>query len=225
MAKITKSEQAVMPDISRLIEPSLIAKLSQDELSDRVHHARALLRKSAVQADPTLKRGYAQLAGAVLRSNEPRDEVEKHYNDLMVKAQLTASTVIAGQLRDSAHQYLDAHPIAPRRQQAVRAQLAKAAADGQLGVWDKDGNLLGTVDPTKVTPLVSAPGGAQPAAKGQAPEDDDPAVGQAIAATRPLGTPKEPASAETPAAMGEPDEIAKSVPPRYNVMVQRRGPR
>jgi hypothetical protein len=222
MARITKSEQAVMPDVSRLIPADLVAKLSQDELNDRVHHARALLRKSAAQTDPTLKRGYSQLAGAVLRTNEPRDEVERHYRDLMTKAALTQSSVISGQLMDSARRYIEEHPIAPRRNEAVRAQLTKAAKDGQLGVWDKDGNLLGTVDPMKVTPLVSASGGEQPAAKGQAPEDDDPAVGQAIAATRPLGTPKDPASAEIPAAAGMPDEVAKAkAAPRYNAMIRR----
>jgi hypothetical protein len=222
MARITKAEQAVMPDVSRLIPADLVAKLSQDELNDRVHYARACLKKSAVQDNPTLERGYRLLAGAVLRTSEPRDEVEKHYRDLVTKAGLTQSSVISGQLLDSARQYLEQHPIAPRRNEQVRAQLAKAAADGQLGVWDKDGNLLGTCDPSKVTPLVSASGGQQPTEKDA--QDDDPAVGQAIAATRPLGTPKEPASAETPAAAGMPDEVVKARPaPRYHVI--KRGPR
>lgn len=213
-----------MPDIGRLVPPDLVAKLSQDELNDRVHCARAHLAKAAAQTDPTLKRAYSQLAGAVLRSNEPRDEVEKRYRDLVLKAGLTQSSVISGQLMDSARRYIEEHPIAPRRNEQVRAQLTKAAKDGQLGVWDKDGNLLGTVDPTKVTPLVSASDGQQPTEKDA--QDDDPAVGQAIAATRPLGTPKEPASAEVPAAAGMPDEVAKARRPQYNVMIQRnRGPR
>lgn len=243
MARITKAEQAVMPDVSRLIPADLVAKLSQDELNDRVHCARANLAKAAAQTDPTLKRGYSQLAGAVLRTNEPRDEIERHYRDLVTKAALTHSSVISSQLMDAAQRYITEHPIAPRRNEAVRAQLTKAAADGQLGVWDKDGNLLGTCDPSKVTMLVSASDGAAAMEKDTAGGDSDAAAGlrrylgtqpaaekdtedeasvdSAAAAARPLGTPGGPVSAAAPAGT---DEVSKARRPSYNAVIKR-GPR
>ncbi|GAA2034614.1 hypothetical protein GCM10009839_38930 [Catenulispora yoronensis] len=195
MARITKGEQALIPNVGLMMSDSLIKSLTQDELSDRVHYASTLMAKARITDDPTLRRSYSNLASAVLRAPESRDETERHAGDLLTKARLTFSPVDAARLRDQAQKLLDDNPVAPRRQDRLRKALRKAAADGQVAVYDKDGNLVGVCDPGKITELIQPP---QPSAN-----DDQAAVGQ-----RDMGTAKAPPAAETPAA-GTPDEVAK----------------
>lgn len=162
MARITKAEQSLVPSIGMMVAPALLARLSQDELSDRAHYAATLLCKAAAQTDPTIKTGYSRLAGAVLQAPIPRDEVETQAQDLLTKAQLTVAQPMAEQLRAQAQRLLEDNPVAPRRQQRVRAALRKAADEGQVAVYTADGTLVGVCDPAKITRVVSA----KPAADG-----------------------------------------------------------
>lgn len=189
MARITKSESSLIPNVELMMSGPLIKMLDQDEVSDRVHYAAELKAKAKAKAadDPTIRRAWELRAGAVLQMPRRREEIEKQVGDLRTKARLSWNAVAAAGLRDEADRVLDANPIAPRRQQALRKALRKAAGEGQIAVYDKDGNLVGTVAPEKVTRLIQP---SAPAAKG------DPAP----AGQTELGTPKQPASAATPAA-------------------------
>lgn len=211
MARITKAEQAIIPNVQLMMPETLLKSLDQDEVSDRVHHARELMAKAAAAEDPTIKRAWSQRAGAVLRAPKPRDQIEKQVADLRTKAKLSWSPVSAAHLRDEAERILAANPIAPRRQQQLRAALQKAAAEGQVAVYDADGNLVGTCDPEKVTRLVSAP-------KPTAGDDQAAADGQ-----RNLGTAKQPPAAETPAANtpADIDDVAKARRLRGVVVTRR----
>lgn len=201
MAKITKSEQALVPGVEKLISKQLLDILDQDEVADRAHYAAQLMAKAAATDDPTIRKSWSVQAGAVLRMPKRREEIEKRVADLRTKARLSENwnKVSAAGLRDQADRVLADNPIAPRRQQALRAQLRKAADAGQMAIYDADGNLVGVVDPAKVTRLIN------PKTQAAAEKDAEPGpAGQSE-----LGTPKTPASAETPAAAGMPDEVAK----------------
>jgi hypothetical protein len=154
MARITKAEQSLIPTIGLLAGRQLLERLSQDELSDRVHYAHDLMAKAAATKDPTIKQGYNRLAGAVLQAPMLRDDAENQARDLLTKAQLTRAVPIADQLRAQAQRLLEDNPVAPRRQQAVRRALQKAANEGQVAVYDAAGNLVGTCDPAKITQLI-----------------------------------------------------------------------
>ena len=182
MATITKSEQSLVPHIGLVVGTALLSRLSQDELSDRAHYVAELQAKAAAAGEPVLKQAYGRLAGAVLQEPMPRDEVLKHVGDMNTKADLMPDGPPARQLRAAAETYLDEHPVAPKRQQRVRAMLRKAADAGQVAVYDADGNLVGTCDPQKITRLVpaKAPDAAPPApAPPPAPAED--AVNKAAA--------------------------------------------
>jgi len=196
MARVTRAEQALVPNLQVIMPEPLVKSLTQDELSDRAHYASTLMAKARATDDPTLKKSYSALAGAVLRSPEAREETERRVEDLRLKAQLTFSKVDAARLRDQAQKILDENPIAPRRQQAMRKALRKAADAGQMAVYDKDGSLVGVCDPEKVVHLIQPP---QPSA------GDDQA---AAAGPRDMGTAKTPPAAETPAA-NTPDDVTK----------------
>lgn len=171
MARITKSEQAMFPGVEKMIAPSLVAELSQDELSDRCTHARNLLLKADAVADPVIRAEYKRIAGAALRMPHRREEIEKRVGDIRTKARLSWNKVDGARLEAAADRVLADNPIAPRRQQQLRSALRKAADAGQVACYDKDGNLVGIVDPAKVIPVVAAnwrPGGA----KAPAPADE-----------------------------------------------------
>lgn len=207
MARITKSEQALIPNIQVLMPETLVKSLDQDEVSDRVHYARELMTKAAAATDPTLKQSWSKLAGAVLRAPKRRTEIEKQVEDLRIKAKLSWSPVSAAQLRDEADRVLAANPTAPRRQEGLRKALRKAAVEGMTAVYDADGNLVGVCDPAKITGLIQS---LKPAAKG------DPAP----AGQTELGTPKQPASASTPAA-NTPADVTKAAPRLRGIVVRR----
>lgn len=182
MARITKAEQALIPNVGLFVSGDVLQRLTQDELSDRVHYARQLMTKAAATRDPDIKKGYNRLAGAVLQAPRTREETEHQAEDLLTKAALTPAAPIAEQLRAQALRFLEANPVAPRRQQAVRQALRKAADEGQVAVYDKDGNLVGTCNPAKITRLV------------QVKAPDAPADAQA---------PQEPAAAPAPAPVAK----------------------
>lgn len=212
MARITKAEQALIPNVNVLMPSDLVSKLDQDEVADRVHYAKQLITKAASTTDPTLKQSWSKLAGAVLRTPLPRDQVEKQVQDLRIKARMSWSKPAAEQLHDQADRFLADNPIAPRRQQAMRKALKKAADSGMVAAYDKDGNLVGVVDPAKVTFLVDASG------KSMAPDSQTTAAGQ-----RDMGTSKTPPAAETPAANtpADVDDVTKSAPRLRGIVVRR----
>lgn len=206
MARITKAEQSLIPNVSLFLNGELLQTLDQDEVADRVYYAKQLMTKAAATTDPTLKQSWNKLAGAVLQAPKPREQIEKQVEDLRTKARLSWNAVAAAGLRDEADRVLAANPIAPRRQQALRKALRKAADSGQIAVYDANGNLVGTCDPEKVTRLIPPP---QPSAG----DDQAAAAGQ-----RDMGTAKNPPAAETPAA-DTPDEITKQR--RTGVLIRR----
>lgn len=212
MARITKAEQALIPNVQVMMPSDLVSKLDQDEVADRVHYAKQLITKAAATTDPTLRQSWNKLAGAVLRTPLPREQVEKQVQDLRIKARMSWSKPAAEQLQDQADRFLADNPIAPRRQQAVRRQLAKAADAGQMACYDRDGNLIGTVDPSKLTFLVDANG------KATSPDSQGAAAGQ-----RDMGTSKTPPAAETPAANtpADVDDVTKAAPRLRGIVVRR----
>lgn len=198
MAKITKAEQSLIPNVELMISKQVLETIDQDEVADRVHYAKQLINKANAVEDSTLRRSWNSLAGAVLQMPNRREEVLKQVEDLRVRAKMSWNAVSAAGLRDQADRLLETHPVAPRRQESLRKALKAAADAGMMAVHDKDGNLVGVVDPTKVTRLAPPP---QPSAG----DDQAAAAGQ-----RDLGTAKNPPAAETPAAdTPAADDVAK----------------
>jgi len=225
--------------LADMVPERVLKEIDQSELLDRIIHSKDLMRKAQWAEDPTLAAAYRMLAGATMRAL-PRAQTQREIDGKLRKAEiLGAGSVQGAQLRKAAQQLAEQNPQAPAR---VSPQLLKAAGDGELQpVYDAAGNLVGLVKPSAVTPIADAAAamekdtasgdsdaaaglrrylGTQPAAEKD--EEDEASVDSAAAAARPLGTPKGPASAATPAAAGMPDEFTKARRP-YNVVI-RRGP-
>lgn len=109
---------------------------------------------------------------------------------------------------------LDAADVASALLAGGRTQdVAKAAGDPQLAVFDASGTLIGTVDPGKLSPIATSPAAAEPAAEGtpaeeaaetpaqEAAEPADPADGAVIPGT---DTVQAPAPAPAAPAAGDP---------------------
>jgi hypothetical protein len=163
--------------------PESVAKsISPGEYNDRLVEA---ARLSAQAADPALSTDLRQAAKiraqAVLRA-QPRAATRQQHAAMIAKAAATPNQWQAAAIRRHAERLIEEeHPIAPGRAGAVRK--AKADADDTpVPVFDADGNLIGIVDPDKITPVAGAGKKADPA--------------QAAAPAEPAGQPAAPVPAD-----------------------------
>lgn len=148
MANITKGVAREYGHLAGLIDKSVLARLDQVELIDRLNEVIKLTSKANKATDPVTKRGYRQVAQAML-SAPPRAEVEGHIQGLLRKASVTPDFATAEALRKEAARYKTANPVPPR------SRIAKAVEDqGQTPLYDQSGKLIGVCDPSKIVPAL-----------------------------------------------------------------------
>ena len=156
MAQITKAIASEHRLVANLVPTEVLKQIDQAELYDRIIHAEDLGRRSRGATDVTLRKGYAQLAKAVL-SARPRAEVARQSAELVAKAAgLPPASRQASALRYEAQQLLEQHPAAPRRAEHRDVAVAKAKAadaDHLTVVYDPAGQPIGLVDPSKIQPV------------------------------------------------------------------------
>lgn len=160
MAQITKAIQQEHRLVANLIPADVLAAIGQDELYDRLIHAKGLVRKAQAATDPTLRRGYTAVAKAVLAA-QPRAATERQVTERISKAAGLGNTAQADALRRQAQELLERHPPAPRRADHPAVAVAKAKADpvkGLVLIYDAAGNPVGLCDPEKIQ-TVSGPEG------------------------------------------------------------------
>lgn len=201
MAQITTQIRKSYGMIPSLIPPDVLKKISQEELLDRLVEARKLTERARAASSPTISKGLGEMARDLLTA-APREETAREVKALLTKAARVDDPVTAQSLRARAARLEADNPAAPRRlpPQPVRA-VRKTKEDPPVPVYTADGDLVGLVDPDKITRI------SPMAAPGAAPAEKDAAA--TLAAEKPLGTPKQPPSAQTPAAVGESDAVAK----------------
>jgi hypothetical protein len=128
LAQITKAIAAEHRLVANLIPSVVLKSIDQTELLDRLTHARELTRKSQTAIDPVARRGYARLAQAMLTAR-PRAEIQHEYAERVAKAAgLPPGSRQADAIRREAMDWLDANPVAPRREDSTAVRKAKAAA-------------------------------------------------------------------------------------------------
>jgi hypothetical protein len=179
---VTKAISARHGMAAELVPADIRAKIPQAELLDRLEAARELVAKSQTASDATLRRGYSQLARAILGA-QPRAVTERQHRELLAKAAGT-SPALAETIRRQAAELLERHPVAPRRADSER--VAKAAAEtpgGYVAVYDAAGQLVGLVDPAKIQPV------SQPKPPGDDTSGQDPASSAVAKARRPQRRP------------------------------------
>lgn len=162
MAQITTQIRKSYGMIPSLIPPDVLKKISQEELLDRLVEARKLTERARAASSPTISKGLGEMARDLLAA-APREETAREVKALLTKAALVGDAVTADSLRARAARLEADNPAAPSRlpPQPVRA-VRKTKEDPPVPVYDADGNLVGLVDPDKITPVAgaSAPGAA-----------------------------------------------------------------
>ncbi len=130
MATITKRIRDQHGFNADIVPPDVLAKIDQAELLDRLVHAGDLIRKSSTTGDRTLRRGYADLARAVLAA-QPRAAVRQRVSDLVAKAEAMPGGAQADALRRQARDFQEQNPAAPQRDASVAIAKAVVAADAK----------------------------------------------------------------------------------------------
>jgi len=219
VAEITRAMEYAYGRLPYMVPNEIRRQIGSDELLDRLVYSTSLMKRAEQERDRTAKAGFSAAASAVLTA-PPREETAQLVKSLELKIERWDAYGNWGQGEQARRQLAEVQarqPMAPVR--ADRMTKAEKSSD-LVPVYDAAGNLVGLTKPASITPVTSGAGMEKDAIA----EDDDPEVARALAAGRPLGTPKDPASAEIPAAAGMPGEVAKARRPQYNVMI-RRGPR
>ena len=174
MATITTAIRKAHGDAASLIPVPILKSLPQDELLDRLAHAEDLTARAR---DPELAEAYAVLAKAMLTA-QPRDAVAKEIARRYLRASREPDRAKADAIRRGAIRLIERNPPAPERADVAKARkIAKAKAQGSAAmqaVFDRNGNLIGVVDPADITPATEPrpTGGSEPRpAAGSPPAD------------------------------------------------------
>ena len=215
MAEITKAMEYAYGRLPYLVPNEVRKRIGSDELLDRLVYASVLM-----------KTGFSAAASAVLGA-PPREETEQLVKSIERKLagwDAAGAWHQAEQTRRRLAEVRAQQPIAPRRSD----RLTKAEKDGELmPVYSASGELIGLVKPAAVTQIADPAALAKDAmvedGQGDA-EDDDAAVDAARELPRYLG-PQHPPSPAGQSALGQRGQVAKAARPRYNAVIQRRGPR
>lgn len=144
MARVTPITKAAYGQIAEIVPAAILAKIDQAELLDRLVYASDQIRKSRAADDLTLRRGYANLASAVLTA-QPRAEVQERARELVAKADALPGGAQADALRRQARKLKDLNPAAPERDATVAVAKAIVKADARasaLGVPEGDGLMI-----------------------------------------------------------------------------------
>lgn len=228
MAEITRAMEYAYGRLPYLVPNEVRKRIGSDELLDRLVYVSALMKRAEQERDRTAKAGFSAAASAVLGA-PPREETEQLVKGIERKiahCDATGSWFQGEQARRQLAEVRARQPMAPQR----AARLTKAEKDGELmPVYDAAGNLVGLVKPGVVTQIADPAAVAKDALVEDAlvedeAEDDDEAVDAARELPRYLG-PQHPPSPAGQSAVGQRGQVAKAARPRYNAMIQRRGPR
>jgi hypothetical protein len=177
MAQITKSVQVAHGMLPQLIAPTTVAKISQEELWDRLAFVVKMNTEADQASNHVLASCYRAISKAALTA-APRDEVEQQARGYRAKAALLGPG-LGDHLLRMADDLERRNPVAPRRT-AVR----KAQADPVLmPVYDIAGKLIGAVDEAEVIPVTDAEIVAKAASAGMTAVFDD--QGKAVGFTHP----------------------------------------
>ena len=167
MAQITKSIQDWQPMVANLIPLATVAKISQDDLLDRLAFRADLEAKAELAASPVLASCYHSIAKAALTA-EPREDVERQTRGYRAKAALLGPQMGDHLLR-MADDLERRNPAAPRR-----ATVRKAQAEPSLvPVYDCNGKITGVVDEAEIIPVTDPEVVAKAASVGMAAVYDD----------------------------------------------------
>jgi len=170
MAEITRAVRNTFGVMADLVPAEIRKQISQDEFVDRLSYARELSTRSQHAIDPVARRSYATRARAAIEA-PPRDEIQYEYASRIAKAAgLPPGSQQAAVIKADAQAYLDAHPVAPRRNGSA-AIIAKAKAerpdfgDDELMVcYDQQGRPFGVCRVADLTPVVTDPAAVRKAA-------------------------------------------------------------
>lgn len=136
--------------VAELIPAAYIAKMSQDELLDRLAFQADLTAQADRASSPVLASCYRSIAKAA-GAAAPRDEVEQQARGYRAKAELLGPA-LGDHLLRMADDLERRNPVAPRR-----AAVRKAQAEPVLmAVYDCTGKLVGAVDEAQVIPVTDA---------------------------------------------------------------------
>ena len=150
VAQISKSVQAVHGILPHLIAPATVAKISQDELLDRLAFVQELNGQADLAANYVLAGCYRSVAKAALTAL-PRAEVEQRDRNLRAKAALLGSGP-GDLLLQQADELLAQNPVAPRRAAVRKAQ----AVPCLVPLYDSTGQLYGVADEADITPMTDS---------------------------------------------------------------------
>jgi hypothetical protein len=151
MATITCGIRTAHRSNVDLIPARILKAIDQDELLDRLSHARDLTTRTR---DPQLRGSYALLAKAMLAA-QPRGTTEKEAAQRHALARRTQDPRRAAALRSEAARILERNPTAPRRADVAKARAANVREPGLLGVWTAKGALVGVIDRSDVHPVLT----------------------------------------------------------------------
>ncbi len=167
MAQITKSVHAEHGMAAHLIPPATLAKLSQDELADRLAHMAKLTAKAARATNRVVAECYEHVAKATLTAMPPA-ELAQQVRDKRAKAALLGP-VLGDALLRQADELEARNPVPPRRTAVRKAQDAPVL----VPMYDCNGKLTGVVDEAEVIPVTDAALVAKAARTGMVTAHDD----------------------------------------------------
>jgi hypothetical protein len=189
MAQVTQSVAAVHGMRPYLIPAPTLAKLSQSELVARLDHVADLSARAERASNPVIADCYRSVAKAALTALPPA-ELTQLLHDKRAKAARLGPSMGDDLLRQ-------ADELEARNPMPPKASVRKAQGEPSLTpCYDRNGNLIGVVDESAVTPISDSDVIAKAAGAGMAGvfSDQGKAVGfahkDAVApVTRHLGTP------------------------------------
>jgi|SRR5579863_10215126 len=153
MAQITKSVQAAYGMSARLIPPATVAKLSQDELADRLAYVAELSARADRTTNHVIAGCYRSVAKAALTAR-PRGEVEQEARNLRAKAAQLGSGP-GDMLLRQADELLARNPPAPRRAVVRKAGDPVSSAQTSLvALYDCQGQLYGVCEGSEIVPAL-----------------------------------------------------------------------
>jgi hypothetical protein len=155
MAQITEAlRREFGPLIAGRVPAETLAAISDEELADRLHQARSLVRKSQAAASLADRKRLTEQARAILAAR-PRDEVERVVVGKMAKAAVMADPGEAARLRAQARELLQHEPPAVRRRRSTGVAVAKAdpGSGGLVAIYNGEGVLIGVCPADSITPV------------------------------------------------------------------------